>query len=66
MTADQLQALAEAAAAQPQTVAIDGTTVSQHSPKELADLADRKAAQTGASKNHRGIRFTKFNPPGAF
>lgn len=63
-TADELNALADAAAAQPQTVSVDGTTVTQHSPTELQDLADRKAAATAASKNHRGIRFSKLVPPG--
>jgi len=60
-----LNAIAEAAAAQPQTTIVDGTTVSQHSLTELANLADRQAAKSSANKNHRGLRFNKLIPPGA-
>lgn len=59
-----LETVTETAAQAPQTTVVDGTTVTRHSLKELTDLANRKAAKTGATKNHRGIRFTKLNPPG--
>lgn len=59
-----LEAVLKDAAAAPQSTNIDGTTQASHSLADLAEIADRQAAQTAARKNHRGIRFTKLVPPG--
>lgn len=64
MSDPDLETVLNDAAQLPQSTVIDGTTVTQHPLADLADIADRQAAKTASSKNHRGIRFSKLVPPG--
>lgn len=49
----------------PKRVRVGKTEVEEFSPEELIKADVHQAAQTAASKNHMGLRFTKIVPPGA-
>lgn len=52
-------------ALQPQSVTIDGQTVSEHSLPDQIAAAKFLASQTDAQATGLGIRFSKIIPPGA-
>lgn len=52
-------------AAAPKTVTTDGMTVTERDISEVIAAQQHAAQQTGASRAHRGLRFTKLKPPGA-
>lgn len=59
------EAIADAAADGTQSVTADGMTVSEHSLADRLKALEKLSQDQGASKPHRGLRFTKLIPPGA-
>lgn len=52
-------------AAGPKSTSVDGTSVEQHSLKDLDEIARRQASDRAVRKPHRGLMFNKLVPPGA-
>jgi hypothetical protein len=58
------QTLVSDAATEPKSASADGVSVQNHSLDELIRAEKHLAAKSGASKPHRGLRFSKLVPPG--
>lgn len=58
---DQVDAVAQGAA----SVEFDGVKVQNHPLKDLDEVARKRAADAAVKKPHRGLRLSKFVPPGA-
>lgn len=55
----------EEIAAGPKTVQVDGMTVTQFDPTEVAEALKEAEKEAAVKKKHRGLYFTKLVPPGA-
>jgi hypothetical protein len=53
------------AAATPQSVSVDGVTVTNRSVEELISAQERLANQQNATKPRRGVLFTRIIPGSA-
>jgi len=51
-------------AAGPQSASGDEGSIRQHPLKDQIEADRYLASKTAASRPHRGLRFTKLNPPG--
>ena len=49
----------------PKRVEGEDVTVEQHPLRDQIAADKHVSAQDGVSKKHRGLRFSKFSPPGA-
>lgn len=49
----------------PKRVRVGNEEVEQHSLRELQEVCDRTAGDTGRTKNHLGLMFRKLIPTGA-
>ncbi len=52
-------------ALQPQSMSVDGQTVTEHSLQDQIAAAKFLQAQTAAQGSNCGLRFSKIVPPGA-
>ena len=64
MTDAERQAVLDSALSAPTSQAADGASESNRNLTELQDAVSRERQNSAASKNHRGIRFSRFTPCG--
>lgn len=63
--ADTIDERIDELAQKPQSVTIDGASAAMHNLKDLAAVADRKAAKTAAGKVGMGLIVGRTSPPNA-